>query len=586
MKYIKNILFYSLLAFFLFLPIWFNVKWLNYVFMALLSIPSLIYIIGNFKKIHFDLVDILFIVFAIASFLPVILHKNVSSLSSNLYSYGYNAILLLSVIALRRIMDKEKINDFLIVLSVSGFIYFIVSMLFVLFRKKLMLIGIFTYFGDQYVNSIDRFYGTMDYCNISALYFAVTSFISLFKIREDKENKLIFSLFFFIELIGLVITYSKMVSIIYILMLIILIIYLFIRKKRALLHTLTTYFISSILPVMFSLYIIRSYYINHNLLMFLLFLSLDFLFFYFIIMLLYKGKNKFKYINYVYLSIISLTTIYFTLNPVATPVFINSALEDNEYYLIDFVLADDQEYNLEFNVTGSNDNLTYAIYKLYIVNLIPQEEKVVDVTNKDGDIYSASFTTNSTDDNEYYMLKVEGINKDTSIALSSLKINDTDYYVNTLFVPYTIYHQISLIKYDEESATSRLTYYRDALKILKNNGYIIGHGIYSFGYYVSEDTERGYLETDPHSFLLDTWLNVGILGLLFILGFIIIGIIGVFINRQKDKYIIWFVIYGLMICMIPFDLVYDSMVLRLLLYMSLAMTTGLNFKITNINKSK
>jgi len=577
MKYIRNGLFYGLLAFFLFLPIWFNVKWLNYVFMAYMGIFAIIFIIGNFKKIHFDLVDILFGVFIIGTFLPVILQRNVDSLGNNLYSYGYNAILIISVIALRRILDREKVNDFLIVLSVSGFIYFMVSMISILFRKKLMLIGIFTYFGDQYINSIDRFYGTMDYCNISALYFAITSFISLFKIREDKDNKLIFSLFFFIELVGLVITYSKMVSIIYLLMIGVLLIYLFIRRKKALFHTVLTYMIGAIIPVLFFLYIIRSYYINHNLLLFLLLLGFIFLLFYFIIMILYLGKDKFKFINYVYLLGILLAMTYFILNPVEVPVFISNAVEDNEYYITDFILEDDQEYDIEFTVTGSNDNLSYAIYKLYVDDLVPQEEKVTDVSNKEGNLYKVNFKTTSEDDNEYYMLKVEGINKDTSVAISSLKINNVSYYVNTLFVPYTIYHQFSLIKYDRESATSRLIYYRDALKLLKEHGFIIGHGINSFGYYVKDDGDRGYLETDPHSFLLDTWLNVGIIGLLFLVSLVVMGIRGVFKNRNKDKYIIWFVIFGLMILMIPFDLVYESMILRLLLYLSLAMVTGLNF---------
>lgn len=576
MKFLKNVIFYVTLAFFLFLPIWANVKIVNYLFMGIMGISSIIYIVLGFKKIKIDLVDILFLLFIIGSFLPVIFKVNVNSLEDNLLYFGYNAILLLSALVFRRVLDSEKKKNFLTVLSVCGFIYFVISLIAVYFDKSLMTINIFTYFGDQYPSSIDRFYGTMDYCNISALYFAVTSFTSLFKVREEKDCRLMFSLFYFIEIVGLTITYSKMVSLVYFVILFILLIYLLIRKKKALAHTIFTYSVSVIVPLMISLYVVRSYLINHNLLLFLVYLSLDFIFFYIIVKILYYVRNKCSFINYLYLGVILLVLFFFTLKPVQIPVYISDAWGSNEYYITDFILDSGEEYEVKFKVVGSNDNLEYSIYKLQIDDLVPSEIKVIDMIKED-EWYKASFISDSENDIEYYMLKVEGINEDSSVSISSLKINDRDYYVNTLFVPYTIYHQFYMIKYDKESVSSRLDYYKDVFKILKNNGYILGHGYDSFSYYISS-MDHNYLETNPHSYILEIWVEVGIIGLIFVVGIFVLGMWGVWRNKNRDTFIIWFVILGLMLPLIIFDLVFSSVIMRYLLFISLTMVTGLRFR--------
>lgn len=577
MKFFKSIIFYITLAFFLFVPIWSNVKVVNYLFMALMGISSVIYVVVNIKKIKIDLVDILFILFMIGSFLPVIFKVNVDNVKSNLIYFGYNAILLLNTLVFRRVLDSEKKKNFLTVLSVCGFIYFVISMIAVYFDKELMMINIFTYFGDQYPSSIDRFYGTMDYCNISALYFAITSFISLFKVREEKDSSIIFSLFYFMEIVGLAITYSKMVSLVYFIILIILLVYLLVRRKMSLACSIFTYSASVVIPLMLSLYIVRSYLINHNLLLFLVYLILDFIFFYVIVKILYYLKDRWKFVNYGYLGIILLLLFLFIWKPVQIPVFISDVWGENEYYITDFILDKGEEYEIKFKVVGSNDNLKYSLYKLQVENLVPNEVKVMDITSKEDDYYVAEFVSDSVNDIEYYMLKVEGINEDSRVSISSLEINGEGYYINTLFVPYTIYHQFYMIKYDKESVSSRFDYYKDSFKILKDYGFLLGHGYNSFSYYIS-NMEHNYLETSPHSYILELWLEVGIIGLIFIIGIFVLGIWGVWKNRNRDKRIIWFVILGLMLPLILFDLVFSSFVMKYLLFISLAMVTGLKFK--------
>lgn len=185
--------------------------------------------------------------------------------------------------------------------------------------------------------------------------------------------------------------------------------------------------------------------------------------------------------------------------------------------------------------------------------------------------YEFRFVTE--DDFEYYWLKLVDIDKDSNFKISNFKINGEDYIINSLFVPYQYVHQLELTKYDKESVSHRFDYYRDAFDIIKDNHYLFGSGYGTFTYYAMQGN-YDYLENDPHSYFFQLWLDVGIYGVIYVLGLIVLGIYYMWKYRKKKNKVIWFCIFSLCMIILPFDCVYSTMYLKVYLMLSFVMISS------------
>ena len=123
----------------------------------------------KYKKI--DFIDIMLI-------LIPILYTIIYIIGNNLLMTKYlgNKLLLeysvpLSLLTLRRFITKEQKENILKFLCISAIIIFFSSFLLQFHDTEMAWTGVVGRFGDQYRNSIDRLYGTFDYCNATAYYF-------------------------------------------------------------------------------------------------------------------------------------------------------------------------------------------------------------------------------------------------------------------------------------------------------------------------------------------------------------------------------------------------------------------------------
>ena len=563
MKKIINLLYYIFIIFLISSTIWpFYIK-LNYIFITMFTIISTLIIIFNIKKIKLDKIDILLGLLPISYLIPHILNNNVYSLKENIYYILFELSITITLLVLRRNLDKEKTNNILTIIPTTGCIYFLISYIYQIMPKKMALLGIFSHFGDTYINSIDRFYGTLNYCNASALLFLIASFISLFKIHEDKENKNIFKVMLFINFCGFLTTFSKMSTITLIIVLISLIILKIIIKKPKFLKDIKIALISLIVPSIIFIRIYRNFLINLNLISFLLTTILLCIVYLLISKVLNYLNIRKKYFVNIYLIIILIPLVYLTINPVSIPLKINNISKNNEYIISDFILKQNEKYHITINTSGNMNNEFIEIYKLYVDELIPKSQLIKKVKIKSKN----NITINTDNEFEYYYIKLSNLNKKTNLKIKNIQINNKEQIINFLLVPYQYIHQLELTKYDKESVAHRFTYYKDSLKIIKENNSIIGQGYNTFRYY-SMKNKPNYLESDPHSYLFQLWLDVGIYGLIYVFSLIVIGIISIIKNINNENKHIWFCIFSLCLIVLPFDCIYAAMYLKLLLMLS------------------
>ena len=264
--------------------------------------------------------------------------------------------------------------------------------------------------------------------------------------------------------------------------------------------------------------------------------------------------------------------IYFSCNPVSIPLYVRNVALDNEFILSDFILENDSYYEVTIDMSSySNSNVNFSLCKLYLSSLYPREEVVATVSSSE----SLHFSFWAQDDAEYYYIKASNVSPSASFKINSLQINGNDYLINSLFVPYAFVHQIDLIKYDKESVSHRLWYYQDSLKILKKNGFIVGQGVNTFKYYSLLDRSR-YLELDPHSYLFQLWLDVGVYGVIYIFLLSVIGIYYMLKNRKKFYIIPWFCIFLLCMIVLFFDCIFSLLFFKVILILSFILVSDLS----------
>ncbi|MGN1372351.1 MAG: hypothetical protein ACI4XM_08785 [Candidatus Coprovivens sp.] len=576
MKKLVQILFYLFYLFLILTPIWPKMEEFTiFFFIAFIIIDLLILWKCDKSKIKIDIVDILIILLPLSYFVPYILHKNVFPFQSAVFSIFNELLFTITIIILRRFITKNRINEIIMVMLTASTIYFFISFLYLVLPKRMMLLGIFSYFGDTYLNSIDRFYGTLDYCNASALLFVISIFIACFKLSSDKNNRIIYLFLLFVNGLGFLFTFSKMLSIAFLIVSFVLLLYLYLSKKKQMFSIIISSLFAFILPGLLMVSFYRNFLINLNFLVFITLLLICFVIFCILqktFYLVYKWKNIIFYsFSLLFLCFI----IYFSCYPVSIPLYVRNVVLDNEFILSDFILENDSYYEITIDMSSySNSNVNFSLCKLYLSSLYPREEIIETIDL--GEPLRFSFW--AQDDAEYYYIKVSNIDSSTSLKINSLQINGNDYLINSLFVPYAFVHQIDLIKYDKESVSHRIWYYQDSLKILKKNGFIVGQGVNTFKYYSLLDRSR-YLELDPHSYLFQLWLDVGVYGVIYIFLLAVIGIYYMWKNRKRYYIIPWFCIFSVCMIVLPFDIIFSLLFFKVLLVLSFILVIDLTNKL-------
>ncbi len=547
-KIVKDGLFYALIFFLFILLFWPLNKVLNIISGSILLVFSIIYIVIYFKKFKLDKIDFILLGVPLLYSIILLCNRYISSVSNNLYAIFMLYVVCISIIVFRRALTKKKFNKFIDLFIVLSTVMLFVSLFAYVFGIQFNLIGITARFGDTYTNSIDRMYGTIGYCNATALIFTISIALIFNRLFQNKDS-LIYKILLYLNICGFTITFSKSILIYMILLFIVTVIYLLLMKDKEKVKLIINNLIGVIVPVMLFVVSYRNLLISNNLFIFI-FMIVIYSIIYIVIL---KIISLNKIINVIIICVLLLLIGYFYVKPLGMPFKIKDVLGEREYIVLDFILEDNSEYIVKIN---DNDDKTvmYELYKSIVI-----EEYYHDIMVSKGTTNKSEFKIKTGDDHEYYYLKVTNLNKDTDLVIENVVVNDKTYYLDFFLLPYHILHQKDLTEFDVQSVSSRFDYYKDSFRMLKKDGFIIGHGIDSFGTLKPNyEFKNDYLEVDPHSYLFQLWLDIGIYGVFYILFICLCGIYLMWKNKLNKNGVWVYFIFSILSMSLFFDCIFSS----------------------------
>lgn len=421
------------------------------------------------------------------------------------YTHIKITILILSTIILSiNINHTLKENKIYKIIIAATTLTTIISILYVFYPTFFESIYIHADYGDFFLSSINRLYGTLNYPNSLAL-FSLIGIILSFKYL----NKKIYKFTFYINLLALLLTISKSILIF---SAIVFIIYGIKNKETR------KNIIAIIIPIMINLNTTRVSIINNNILFFLSTTLLLFIIYY----LFYLLLNKKKAIFYLLATIIITLSL---INP-TKPLTIEKNNNEN-IFIVDIMGLKEGNYEIKIKLEADNYNGNIYLYKQFMQNnnlsyfLIKQEQLSNNITikfkaEKDADYYSIKVSNQLMNFNIKKIELIKG-NKKTNIP--------TNYRV----LPYNYIKQIEQLKYDKTSVGSRLEVYKVCIDIIKENP-LLGHG---FDYFKigNKDTAINYILVE-HSQIMTLGVQNGIISI--IIWIILLITIGFEMKKKKN----------------------------------------------------
>ena len=347
----------------------------SYLFAFLLiSIISIIqYLLKPYKLNKKLLIYLLFIL----TYLLPLFSKDIINTTSHLKISLLILLTFTTAINISHLFEKnqDKLNKIVIT---STTITTIISIIYVFIPNIFNAIGIQADYGDFFLSSIYRLYGTLMYPNSLAL-FCLIGIILSFNYLEKPW----FKLTLYINTLGLFLTISKSIILFAI---ITFIIFSILSKK------IRQNLLSIILPIIFHLNLYRESIINNNLIQFLFLSIILFLLYLLLLQIIHKKKIVFAII------IIPTFTI-FTIYP-TKPLTIEKT-NNQDIFIVDFLGLKGQPYTINITLDSDNFDGNVYLYKHFtqqndLANIIISQNKLQkEITIK----------FNATKDAEYYSLK-------------------------------------------------------------------------------------------------------------------------------------------------------------------------------------
>lgn len=468
-----------------------------FVFLILDFISILIYLLKPYK---INKKTILYFLFILTFLLPLF-SKDIIFINTHIKI----TILVLSTIILSiNINNIFKENVLYKILITSSTLTSIISILYIFYPTFFENIYIHGDYGDFFLSSIYRLYGTLNYPNCLAIFSLIGIILSIKYIDKN-----IFKITFYINLLTLFLTISKSTIIFAI---IVFIIYIIINKN------IRQHLIASIIPIMLNLNTTRISIINDNIL-FLIITTALLILLYFIF---YTLLNKKPLITYIIIILIIILSIIYPTNTLTIE-------KDNneDIFIVDFIGLKSGTYEIDIKLDSDNYNGNIYLYKQFMQNhnlsyiLIKQESL------KDNIKIKFKVEKNA----EYYSLKISNnlMNfKIKSIELTKGK-NKKEIPVNYYLLPYNYIKQLEQLKYDGTSIDSRLEIYKLCLEIIKDNP-LLGHG---FDYFkiANKNTNINYILVE-HSQIMTLGVQNGIISIIIWIVLLITIIIEIIKKRS------------------------------------------------------
>lgn len=521
-------------------------------------------IIQNINKL-----DIGVLILCLCPFIPIIFNTSINLADSINIGIRYITVLLLYMMSkILIIQDKRYANHMMTTIIITGIISAIIgidNMTFKFFLNLLYKIGV-----PFVVNIENRMFGNFGYANTFAMSLLVPLILSLDRYIKKENKNIIYVGINFIFMACIILSYSKAVYLVTVLSIII---YIFLQKdKKKMVKIISNMIILMIGAIIYSKIFTNFYQEKNNIgiwIMTLEFMLISAVMILFVNKLIEKSKFRIKkYISFFILFII-LMILFITLGlnlKKALTIFENKTQTSEVKYKIPHVIPN-QKYQFIFDIEAR------SLYnkKIYSIQVIEEDKYYKTIKEHEIKIdtflgqKNIEFESDSNTVEFALIFKSNNPEEQKGLKINSLKINGEEYILNYLYLPASVVNKIKTLDISNLSIRERLTFYKDAMKLIKRNPWT-GIGGNGWNYKYPEIKSYDYESTQVHSYPLQIFLEFGLTAIIV---YIMICIFLLKHNKTENIGVLTAIFAILLHSMVDFDLSFMNMLLYTFLLISI-----------------
>lgn len=502
----------------------------------IISFLMIFYIIIRFiKKNPIKLIktklDIFVLLLVISTTVPLIFNTYLSL--STTISAILNYITIFWVYILTTEICRKNDNN---IKYIKNIIIAISVMLIFLGIENLTTNKIFPLLGvNNIVNGESRLVSLFGNPNTLASFIMISFFISLNEMVHSSSivSKLIYGTCNSFFILGILLTYSKFVFLIFP---IIILIYLLTLKSKSkslyIIQNLVISFIMSVIYIFLFQKLLGFEYYNFILIGTIFWIILSVFFNRLELEInIYLEKINLKKFLIIFLILIWIFAIFIRIelkNKKEFIVFSKNVVADYNSKRIKDVKPN-EKYTFRFDMEAEYflDN-SKKIEDMFSIKIIQRDSKSLKEITSDEYTFSdfsgikdmeIVTTPNTSEIKLEFTSKYEYIQK--SWIINNLSINDEDIILEYKHLPTKLVEKISDISLNYKTAQERFVFLKDGFKLISDN-FLTGIGGEGWQFKYGEVQEYGYISNDTHSFYTQVWLEYGILGIVSILIIIVI----------------------------------------------------------------
>ena len=203
----------------------------------------------------------------------------------------------------------------------------------------------------------------------------------------------------------------------------------------------------------------------------------------------------------------------------------------DEYQKILYSVEENKDYSFEFNITAKADEKPFSI-------VITEKNKYFDDINKTEENFGSFegekiINIYTKEDTSVIYINIKNEDKNSELIVNETKINNKKFILEYMLLPTNVVDKISNINFNNKSAWERFTFVNDAFKIIKEN-LVFGVGYNAWQNMQYGVQEYNYYSLEVHNFLIQIFLENGIIGFIACVG-IFIYILNKFYKESKKE---------------------------------------------------
>lgn len=505
-------------------PIKYNIMYVNLVANVITIAIIFIDIIYRKRKIEINKFDICVGIIVFSTFIPLIFGTYLRLADTVEYILRYITVFNMYMITKIAVKNNRKvinsIFDIIIFSSIILIIFGIDMMTQNIFKEFYNIIGI-----PKVLNESNYRMGSLfGYPNTLAIFLVVSSILSITRYinKKDKKYRKIYAITLFIQIFGLIMTYSRLSF--FVLIVAIIMILVCIKDKKIRKQILKLILFSSINAGIYFLIFNKLLNARNYVSIYIILLVQSIIYYVMINYLenveIKNRKNICITVSVIAIIFISILTysLVFSDNGIVLFKYINNQAV---YRKQNILVENNKEYVVEFNIESSSnikDN-----FKIQCKEIDKNGEEI-EIHEKRFDNYNGNitikFTTSESAKTISIVFNNTNENSNGFLNVKQVKINGVEEKISYGVIPIELINRFIKIKVDADTFSGRLEYYKNSIELIKNN-FFTGAGGYAWKNSGEQTKTRGIAE---HSYPMQLFIQNGVISFITYIALIVIVI--------------------------------------------------------------